>query len=272
MTLAGRTKPTLARRHLQAEIMDQPDLDVGRHDQALAGLARINWLSRSADILWPPIGQLAAEVGGRPLTLLDVATGAGDLPVALWRKARRAGLNLEVSACDISQRAVDHARRRAKQAGAPVRYFQRDVLADDLSDDATHRWDVVISSLFLHHLEEPQAVELLRRMNAAAEHLVLINDLRRCRAGYWLAYVGARLLSRSDVVHVDGPRSVEGAFTLDEARGLCRQAGLEPIDSHRRWPCRYLLTWRRAANPPADNSPAVGCSALAASQPAVLPP
>lgn len=254
MTLARRTKPTLARRHLQPEIMDQPDLDVGRHDQALAGLARINRLSRSADILWPPIRQLAGELGGRPLTLLDVATGAGDLPIALWLKARRAGLDLAIAGCDISERAVEHARRRAKQAGAPVHYFQRDALADDLVEGATRRWHVVISSLFLHHLNEGQAVALLRRMSTAAERLVLINDLRRCRAGYWLAYVGARVLSRSDVVHVDGPRSVEGAFTLDEAVNLCRQAGLDPIEAHRRWPCRYLLTWRGAATPSVDDA------------------
>lgn len=251
MPLARRTKPTLARRHLQPEIMDQPDLDVGRHDQALTGLARINRLSRSADILWPPIRRLARELGERPLTLLDVATGAGDLPIALWRKARRAGLELQIAGCDISERAVEHARRRAKRAGVPVHYFQRDALADELADGATRHWDVVVSSLFLHHLPEGQAVALLRRMSAAAERLVLINDLRRCPAGYWLAYIGARVLSRSDVVHVDGPRSVEGAFTLDEAVSLCRQAGLANIEAKRRWPCRYLITWKRAAIPPA---------------------
>lgn len=249
MTLARRTKPNLARRHLQPEIMDQPDLDVGRHDQALAGLARINRLSRSADLLWPPIERLARELG-RPLSLLDVATGAGDLPIALWRKARRAGLALTIAGCDISERAVEHARRRAELTGVPVRYFQRDVLADELVDGGTRRWDIVVSSLFLHHLEESQAVELLRRMNAAAERLAIVNDLRRCRAGYWLAYLGARVLSRSDVVHVDGPRSVEGAFTLDEAQNLCRQAGLGHVEAQCRWPFRYLLSWRPAAVPP----------------------
>lgn len=264
MTLARRTKPTLARRHLQPEIMDQPDLDVGRHDQALAGLARINRLSRSVGIVWPPIRRLAMELGGRPLTVLDVATGAGDLPIALWRKARRAGLDLAIAGCDISGRAVDHARRRAKRADVPVHYFQHDALADELADGATRRWDVVVSSLFLHHLEEDQAVALLRRMSLAAERLVLINDLRRCRAGYLLAYVGTRLLSRSDVVHVDGPRSVEGAFALGEAANLCRQAGLNHVEARRCWPCRYLLSWRRATVAPVGEATAASSDSHAA--------
>lgn len=231
----------LACRRLQPELIDQPGLDEARHDGALSALARINLLSGSAGILWPAVRRLAAETPSRPLTLLDVATGAGDLPIALWRKARRANVRLEIDACDISPRAIEHARRRAKQTGADIRFFQRDALADEFSD----RYDVVASSLFLHHLPEAAAVRLLAKMAAAARRLVLVNDLRRSSAGYWLAYVGSRLLTRCDVVHVDGPRSVEGAFSLPEARELCAQAGLAGARIQRRWPCRYLIAWRR---------------------------
>jgi hypothetical protein len=73
----------------------------------------------------------------------------------------------------------------------------------------------------------------------------LINDLERRPLGLWLARYGGRLLSSSPVVHVDGPRSVEGAFTLAEARGLAEQAGLHGATIVRRWPFRYLLAWRR---------------------------
>ncbi|MGH7195131.1 MAG: nucleotide-binding protein, partial [Candidatus Saccharimonadales bacterium] len=85
----------------------------------------------------------------------------------------------------------------------------------------------------------------LRTMSAAARRLLLISDLLRTRANYWMAYVGVRLLTRSDVMYIDGPRSVEGAFAWDEVRQLCRQAGLESVELARRWPCRYLLRWWR---------------------------
>ena len=122
-----------------------------------------------------------------------------------------------------------------------MRFFQADVFAEPLSES----YDAVISSLFLHHLEEARAVELLRHMAQSARSCVLINDLERSTLGYWLAYVGTRLLSRSEVVHVDGPRSVEGAFTVAEARQLAEQAGLSGATVRKRWPCRYLLRWRR---------------------------
>ena len=231
----------LSRRNLQPELIDREDLDAQRHRHALDGLARINFFSRSAAILWPPIRALISSEPGRTWRLLDVATGAGDLPVALWRKARRAGIRLEVEGCDRSGRAIEHARRRAERWNVPARFFERDAVEQPLPAG----YDIVTSSLFLHHLDEPQAIELLGRMAAAAGRLMLVNDLERSRAGFALAFVGVRLLTRCDVVHADGPQSVAGAFRLDEVRAMCRAAGLEGYSLKRRWPCRYLLAWKR---------------------------
>jgi 2-polyprenyl-3-methyl-5-hydroxy-6-metoxy-1,4-benzoquinol methylase len=175
------------------------------------------------------------------LRVLDLATGAGDLPIRLWHKARRAHIQLRLEGCDVSPRAVAYAHQRAKNQGADVRFFQLDALADALPTN----YDVLTSSLFLHHLNDEQAVNLLRRMAQAANRLVLINDLRRNLAGLALAYIGTRLLSTSDVVHRDGVMSVRAAFTLEEVRTLARNAGLEGAQVKKRWPCRFLLAWRR---------------------------
>src|SRR5438270_753420 len=75
----------LRTRRRRPEIMDQPGLSPARHARALRGLARINFFSGSARILWRPLAELGRELG--PLRILDVATGGGDLPVRLARKA-----------------------------------------------------------------------------------------------------------------------------------------------------------------------------------------
>jgi SAM-dependent methyltransferase len=228
------------RRH-RPEVMDQPGLEETRHVQALRGLERINAWSGSAGILWAPIRGLARETGRKSLRVLDVASGAGDVAVALWRRGRRAGLRLYIDGWDISPRAVAYARARAAAAGADVHFSQEDALAGA----PVTAYDVVVSSLFLHHLDEGQAVELLRRMAGAARHLVLVNDLVRCAPGLVLAHLGTRLLSACDVVHTDGPRSVEAAFTPAEARALADRAGLAGARVAWRWPFRFLLTWKR---------------------------
>jgi SAM-dependent methyltransferase len=233
--------PSVKHRRRQPEIMDQPGLERARHVQALRGLERVNFWSRSARILWPPLAALARDTGGRPLRVLDLATGAGDVPLRLGRLARRAGVPLDVAGCDVSPAAVAHAQGRAAEQQGSVRFFAWDALSGPLPAG----YDAVVSSLFLHHLDEAVAIDLLRRMAEAAGRLVLINDLVRSRSGLLLAYVGTRLLSRSAVVHTDGVRSVEAAFTVAEARALAGRAGLAGAVVERRWPCRFLLRWRR---------------------------
>src|SRR5947208_702478 len=107
--------------------------------------------------------------------------------------------------------------------------------------------------------EHEQALHGLARINALSDSagilwpsllelarwLVLVNDLERGPLGWMLAWLGTRLLSRSRIVHVDGPLSVEGAFTCAEVRALARRAGLDGATLTRRWPCRFLLAWRR---------------------------
>jgi 2-polyprenyl-3-methyl-5-hydroxy-6-metoxy-1,4-benzoquinol methylase len=232
--------PDLSRRNRQPEIMDQPGLDPAHHAAALIGLRRVNRLSNTAGSLWGELAPLARS-RSQPLRLLDIATGGGDIPIALWQKAKRAGLPIQIEGCDKSPTAIEQARQRAETAGADVRFFSLDVLTDMVPTG----YDVATCSLFLHHLDEAEGVELLRRM-AAAARVVLVSDLVRCRTGWLMAYLGTRLLTRSPVVHVDGPLSVQAALTPDEALSMAARAGLEGATVRRCWPWRYILRWESA--------------------------
>ncbi len=230
---------SLDRRNRIPELMDEPGLDPQKHRQALTALARINRLSRSAAILWPEIANLASRLKGQPLRLLDVATGSGDIPRGLLRRAKSSGISLSIDACDISPTAIENATAQAAETG--IRFFTHDVLRDPFQGE----YDVVICSLFLHHLSENEAITVLRRMQEATHDLVLVNDLERSRLGFGLAWLGCHVLTRSPIVHFDGPASVRSAFTLPEAKALAEVAGLNEVRIGRRWPCRYLLTGRK---------------------------
>jgi SAM-dependent methyltransferase len=221
--------------------MDQPGLEAAAHARALEGLRRINRLSRSDMILWPSIARLCRASQGTIIRVLDIASGGGDVSRALARRAQNLGLNVRIDGCDKSREAVRIARERAEAERLPVQFFTLDALTEPIPED----YDVVMCSLFLHHLDEAAAVGLLERMAASAERLVLVNDLVRGGVGYALAWVGCRLLSRSPIVHHDGPASVAAAFTPGEVCELARRAGLARATVTRHWPCRFLLYWSR---------------------------
>ena len=172
--------------------MDRPDLPTDLHNHALSGLARLNRWSGSDRILWRPIYHLAAGISDRPIRILDVACGAGDVLIGLADRARREGIVLELNGIDVSPTAIEHARRQFAAAGFTASLQQADAFAGPLPGG----FDLVTCSLFLHHLTDEQAVELLRRLAAASDRLVLVNDLR--------AFVG-RLVAGSDGMSIAHP-------------------------------------------------------------------
>ena len=222
--------------------MDQPGLDPGRVSQALEGLTRINALSFSTAALWREIRAEVPADSSALLSLLDVATGAGDIPIGLLRRAHRAGIPLAVEACDKNPAMVALAAERAARAGCAIRFFVQDVCGDL----PTRRYDVVTCSLFLHHLTDEAALLLLQRLAAATGRLLLVSDLDRSLGGWLLARTATRLLTRSRIVHADGPRSVENAFSMAEIDTLVAQAGLPGARLRRQWPQRWLLSWKPA--------------------------
>jgi len=234
--------PDLKERCRQPELMDDPQLDQRLHRQALKGLSRVNWVTRTHRLLWHPIQAYCRESQSTSVSVLDLACGSGDLLIWLKTKARSKGIDLKITGCDLSPVALEVARQQAEQEKLDAEFLQMNVLDGVFTNDH----DVVVCSLFLHHLPEQDVVSLLRRMANSARHLVVAQDLIRGRWGYLMSWVGARLITRSPIVHVDGPLSVAGAFTLAEIQQLAEQAGLTDCQINRHWPERFVLTWKRS--------------------------
>jgi 2-polyprenyl-3-methyl-5-hydroxy-6-metoxy-1,4-benzoquinol methylase len=234
-------------RHLQHELMDDPSLDAGEHRRALAGLARINVLSDAAAPIWRAINAWHNQDSVRmPPSLLDIASGSGDVLLGVDRNARRHGVSLELHAADLSAEALRVIVERSNRAEKSVTTHQYDATsANSLIEGEP--FDIVMCSLFLHHLPEQTIESLLRRMTSLVRPggLVVISDLERTSLGLLAARTVPRLLTRSHVVHVDAVRSVQGALTQGELTELASCAGMHHCAIRGVWPFRMLLTWQR---------------------------
>ena len=83
----------LAQRDRQPELMDQPGLDRETHDRALDGLRTTNSVSRTARVVWRGIGDASGfSRDGRPLRILDIAMGGGDVMIGVAKLAARRGV------------------------------------------------------------------------------------------------------------------------------------------------------------------------------------
>jgi len=220
--------------------MDDPELDRDRHLEALRALARVNRASLGAWRLWRQVSDLQGGAGD-PVRVLDVACGGGDVLLRVAVAARRAGRRVVLHGCDRSPQALEVARVKGSAADDHLHFFEFDALRDDFPDG----YDLVTSSLFLHHLDGSEAVALLQRMAGAARRRLFVQDLRRTRLGYLLAWLGLHTLTRSEVARIDGLRSVRAAFSIREVRRLCADAGLDGAVVEGGWPERFVIRWDR---------------------------
>jgi len=215
----------LPRAEDAVELLDGPTplADLSR---CLIDVARLNALFGGRFLTMVHVKRLAAALpAGRPLTILDVGTGGGDVPRALVRWARRASRSIRVIGLDLDAATLGVARGFAR--GYPeIAFVQGD--ARDLPL-ATAAVDIAISSLMLHHLTPTAAARHLAEMDRVARRGFVMNDLARSRAGYSLVWLVTRLCPVNYMSRHDGPVSVTRAYVPDELRGLCDAAGLHDV-------------------------------------------
>jgi len=155
-------------------------------------------------------------------TVLDVGTGAADIPVALVRWARRAGRRLRVLALDRGSATLAFARGFAA-AYPEITLLQGDALRLPVRPGSV---DVVISAMTLHHLQPDEAVRYLAEIDTASRIGWLVNDLVRGRVAHRLVWATTHILSRSAMARHDGPMSILRSYTPPEVVAFCEKAGL----------------------------------------------
>lgn len=217
--------------------MDNPELPEDEHSQALLGLARLNRATRIAPAIYKRIRRYALG-HGKPLRVLDLASGSGDIPIDWAKRARREGIALKVTGVDISDHAVRFATEQAARANVDVQFMHLDCLSDRLPSG----FDVITAGLFMHHLHDWQISRLLMSMHGSAELAVVICDLERSALNLGLVWFAAHSLSRSGIVHRDAVRSVKAALTRHEFREIAEKALDRPVRISGLPPCRFIAT------------------------------
>jgi len=226
--LAGiKQSPFLPVRRLETEWLDEP----GHSRETLAGNFRdIAFLNRWFGGLSPVDKSLRPFLSvERPVafTILDLAAGGADVPLALARRWRKQGIKLAITALDIDPAITELAMEAAHRENLEeFRAITADVFTYPYPED--REYDFVTCSLAFHHFSPELCVEMLRLMSNLAGRAFVVNDLRRG----WFGWFGSKLLTllvaRHPFTRHDGPLSVLRSYTIKEMEALVRAAQLDP--------------------------------------------
>jgi SAM-dependent methyltransferase len=230
MAIGMRRLLGLGARTDAAELLESGRLSRSEVEANLADLARMNRLPGGTDASIRAIERLTGP--GNAARILDVGTGAGDMPIAFARRGWR------TVAADVNPDVLAVARARLARI-ADVEVIDADVLDLPLDDGAV---DVAHCSLLIHHLAPHEAVLALREMRRVARRGIVVNDLRRGPFPLAVTWVTVMALGRSRVTHIDGMASARRSYTVRELDGLLASAGLTPRWRSPAWLPRVVTT------------------------------
>lgn len=222
-------------RSRQPEWMDGDDVTAETFAACLVDLAQVNTVTLARRPTLQFVDRALDAAGSRPLTIVDVGYGAGDMLRAVARLVARRGRTARLIGFDINPRSepvarsltpdniyIDFRTGNAFAFGEPV--------------------DIVISSLVTHHMADDEIVRFLMWMEYRAALGWFVNDLHR----HAIAYHGFRLMAAAmrwhPFVRHDGPLSVARAFTARDWGALLDHANVsEAARVCWRFPFRYCV-------------------------------
>jgi ubiquinone/menaquinone biosynthesis C-methylase UbiE len=229
------------RRQELTELMDDPGVDRAALARSLRFIRRVNGFLGGSGVV---VGRLRKfsrgwEVGEK-VTLLDVATGSADIPLAILRWAGRRGFDVRIVGLDLHATTLALAREHIGRAVGvgPISFVRGDALALPFADRSV---DYVTCSMFLHHLTDEDAARAVREMLRVARRGVILNDLRRtafARIGIFLLTLFADRIDKHDA-----RVSVQKAWTRAEVEPW--RAAAPWLTYHEHAAARFTLAGER---------------------------
>jgi SAM-dependent methyltransferase len=235
--------PDFSSRARLSEWMDDDAVDFETFRACLADLAKVNM----ATLAYRPTLRFLADLAksgrwpiDRPLQILDIGSGYGDALRVIDRWARRRGLAVTLAGLDRNPWAAGSAAA-VTDPSRPIAWVTSDLF--DLEGGA----DVIISSLFTHHLDDPSLVRFLGWMDDRARIGWFVNDLLRDPVAYHGFRALSWLMRWHRFVRHDGPISIRRAFVESDWREYLTLAGVHGATVSRRFPFRLCVSKRRRA-------------------------
>jgi len=229
------------RAHL-TELMDEP-CSREQLRACLRDLARLNrWFLAYRPLLrW--LDSISTTRSVEPLHIVDVGCGYGDTLRRIERWARTSRVAVELTGLDLNPDAVAIATDASPHSSA-IRWIATDIFGWQ-PEKPVH---IVVSSLFTHHLNEPDVIHFLQWMEVHAEFGWFINDLSRAAIPYHLLRIFTKLARLHPFVQHDGPVSIARAFVPEDWQRMCGAAGLDTsigaraVSIQPSWPARLCVS------------------------------
>ena len=216
------------------EIMDDFSISGKILRSTLDTLANINkWLGGNKITLNGLKKVIKNHPKNVPITIIDLGCGGGDILRKVSKYGKKEGYIFKLVGVDANKDAVDYARELSKD------YPEISFVACDIFSDAFEalQYDVVLTTLFLHHFKEDQIISMLSSLKKKAKLGIVVNDLHRHPMAYYLFKLVCVTIKNTMIIE-DGLTSILRGFKRDELENFSKKLQVTPQIKWK-WAFRY---------------------------------
>ena len=170
----------------------------------------------------------------KTITIVDLGCGNGDVLRDVSKFGRKNNYSFKLIGIDANPAAIDYARELSKEY-SELSFKTIDILSEDFKKQS---YNIVLCTLFLHHLKNEELISFLKKTTENATIGVVVNDLHRHKLAYYLFKLIGFFI-KNKMVRQDGLTSVLRAFKRKDLENIAKEIKVH-FSIQWKWAFRYL--------------------------------
>jgi 2-polyprenyl-3-methyl-5-hydroxy-6-metoxy-1,4-benzoquinol methylase len=216
------------------EIMDDFSINGKILHDTLDTLANINkWLGGNHLTLNGLKKALKNHPKNEPLTIIDLGCGGGDMLRKVSVYGKKEGFIFKLIGLDANKDTIIYARHLSENY-TDISFIDYDIFSEEFE---TLEYDLVLTTLFLHHFKEEQIINILSEAKHKAKLGIVVNDLHRTPLAYYLFKLVC-LTIKNNMIIEDGLTSILRGFKREELETFSKRLQVAPQIKWK-WAFRY---------------------------------
>ena len=210
-------------RSNQIEMMDDFEIRGNELTKSLDQLSLINLFLGGNLITLSGLNKILKKSSKDiPYKIVDLGCGNGEMLRVIANYGKKNGFNFELIGIDANPHTISYAKELSLSY-KNIRFEEMNVLSERFKGIPC---DITLSTLFLHHFDDKQIMELLKKMIKNSSKAIIVNDLHRHRMAYYLFSLIC-LGIRNKMTKNDGLISILKGFKKEDLEALSKELNLK---------------------------------------------
>jgi 2-polyprenyl-3-methyl-5-hydroxy-6-metoxy-1,4-benzoquinol methylase len=175
----------------------------------------------------------------KTITIVDLGCGNGDVLRDVSKFGRKNNYSFKLIGIDANPAAIDYAKELSKEY-SELSFKTIDILSEDFKKQS---YDVVLCTLFLHHLKNEELISFLKKTTENATIGLVVNDLHRHKLAYYLFKLIGFFI-KNKMVRQDGLTSILRAFKRKDLENIAKEIKVH-FSIEWKWAFRYLWIMKK---------------------------